>query len=44
MKKVLVLMGGDSPEHEVSILSGLCVLENIDRILTEINTKLQAPI
>ena len=31
MKKVLVLMGGDSPEHEVSILSGLCVLENIDR-------------
>ena len=31
MKKVLVLFGGMSPEHDVSILSGLCILKNIDR-------------
>ena len=30
MKKVLVVFGGQSPEHEVSIMSGLCVSNNID--------------
>lgn len=31
-KKVTVLMGGPSPEHEVSISSGNNVVENLDRI------------
>jgi D-alanine-D-alanine ligase len=30
-KDVLLMFGGDSPEHEVSIITGLQVLENIDR-------------
>lgn len=31
MKKVLVIFGGLSPEHNVSIMSGLCVSKNIDK-------------
>ena len=31
MKDVLIMFGGISPEHEVSIITGLQVVENIDR-------------
>lgn len=31
MKKVVILFGGVSPEHEVSVISGLQVIEKIDR-------------
>ena len=31
MKKILVVFGGQSPEHDVSIMSGLCVSDNIDK-------------
>lgn len=34
-KKIIVMFGGISPEHEVSIISGLQTLENIDRKLYE---------
>jgi D-alanine-D-alanine ligase len=30
-KNVLILFGGDSPEHEVAVITGLQVIENIDR-------------
>lgn len=33
MKSVLILFGGISPEHEVSVITGLQVLENIDKKL-----------
>ncbi len=33
MKKVIILFGGVSAEHEVSVISGLQVVENIDRKL-----------
>ena len=33
MKKVIILFGGVSAEHEVSVISGLQVIENIDRKL-----------
>lgn len=33
MKKVVVLFGGESAEHEVSVISGLQIIENIDRKL-----------
>lgn len=33
MKKIIVLFGGVSAEHEVSVISGLQVVENIDRSL-----------
>ncbi|MCD4756272.1 hypothetical protein K8R20_01500 [bacterium] len=35
-KKVLILFGGISPEHEVSIITGLQVVENIDRSKYEV--------
>lgn len=31
MKKILIVFGGNSPEHEVSIITGLQVMEKIDR-------------
>ncbi len=31
MKNILIFIGGKSPEHEVSVITGLQVLENIDR-------------
>jgi len=31
MKKIIILFGGVSAEHEVSVISGLQVLENVDR-------------
>jgi len=31
MKNVIILFGGQSAEHEVSVISGLQVMENIDR-------------
>ncbi len=31
MKNILIFIGGKSPEHEVSVVTGLQVLENIDR-------------
>lgn len=31
MKKVLVIFGGESPEHDVSIVSGIYVAKNIDK-------------
>lgn len=31
MKNIIILFGGSSAEHEVSVISGLQVLENIDR-------------
>ncbi len=37
-KKVTVLFGGQSSEHEVSRISAQCVLENIDRNRFEITT------
>jgi D-alanine-D-alanine ligase len=33
MKSVLILFGGVSLEHEVSIITGLQILENIDKKL-----------
>lgn len=33
MKNILVLFGGASPEHEVSVITGLQIFENIDRDL-----------
>lgn len=33
MKKVVVLFGGESAEHEVSVISGIQIIENIDRKL-----------
>lgn len=33
MKNIIVFFGGASPEHEVSIITGLQILENIDRHL-----------
>mgnify|MGYP005793318775 CR=1 FL=1 len=36
MKKVLILFGGNSFEHEVSCRSAKCILENIDQELFEI--------
>ena len=33
MKNVLIVFGGVSPEHEVSVITGLQVLEHIDRTL-----------
>ncbi len=37
MKKVLILFGGESTEHEVSCLSAASVLRNIDRELFEVS-------
>lgn len=31
MKSIIILFGGNSAEHEVSVISGLQVIENIDR-------------
>ena len=42
MKKVLILFGGDSAEHEVSCKSAKSILENIDRtkfIVTSVGIK-----
>ena len=36
MKKIAVLFGGESAEHEVSVVTGLQVLENIDRDLFDV--------
>ena len=33
MKNILVFLGGASPEHEVSVITGLQIFENIDRDL-----------
>lgn len=38
MRKVLVIFGGVSPEHEVSCRSAAAVLENIDRQKNQIHT------
>jgi D-alanine-D-alanine ligase-like ATP-grasp enzyme len=35
MKKIGIIIGGKSVEHEVSIITGLQVFENIDRSLYE---------
>lgn len=37
-KPVLIMFGGISPEHEVSVISGLQIVENIDRNLYEPHT------
>ena len=36
MKKVLLLCGGNSTEHEVSLISAKSILENIDTNLFEV--------
>lgn len=33
MKNILVFFGGSSPEHEVSVITGLQILEHIDRTI-----------
>lgn len=38
MKKVLLLCGGNSPEHNVSLLSAQSILKNIDKNLFEVTT------
>jgi D-alanine-D-alanine ligase-like ATP-grasp enzyme len=38
MRKVLVIFGGVSPEHEVSCRSAAAVLENIDRKKNQVHT------
>ena len=38
MKKVLLLCGGNSTEHEVSLLSAKSILENIDTNIFEVTT------
>lgn len=38
MRKVLVIFGGVSPEHEVSCRSAAAVLENIDRQTNQVHT------
>ncbi len=41
MKKIAVMFGGVSAEHEVSVITGLQVLENIDRVKYEVYPVLQ---
>ena len=36
MKKILVLFGGNSSEHNVSCLSAKSILENIDRKIFDV--------
>lgn len=38
LKPVIIMFGGVSPEHEVSVISGLQIVENIDRNLYEPHT------
>ena len=38
MKKVLLLCGGNSPEHNVSLISAQSILKNIDKNLFEVTT------